>query len=508
MDAPTAMRATGTITTTAGEAEGVVRDGVISLKGLPFGADTSGAGRFRPPRAAAPWTGVRPALFYGPTAPQSPSTEGIIGRDGFAEDNFLLYRGSDGCIQDEDCLRLNAWAPVSASGPLPVMVYLHGGGFAFGSGNDLRAYDGANLARSRDVVVVTGNHRLNVLGYLDLASTGAPGWDSSVNLGMQDIVLMLEWVRDNIATVGGDPDNITVFGQSGGGGKVAALQSMPSAEGLFHKAIIQSGPGTAMQRDESRRLTSEVLERLEVDTANLAALADTDLPRLLTEVGGITCWAPCVDGEVIAEDFVGQPGAPRGGRSSRIPLLTGSNYNELTNAVDRPAERECTSDDVDAALEVRVGDQAGPLREAVERDHPGANPFAVRCAIEDGRWRAAAYAQYVSRADEGAPSYNYVFEYVPDVLDGRTGVYHSAEIAYVFNNATRCENQTGDTPGSRRMAELMSKAWAAFARTGSPSIPELPDWPSPAEERDVTMVFDEQPRLAKSLDAELIADAG
>src|SRR5438552_12119574 len=234
------------VETNAGKIRGFKRNGVYIFKGVPYGASTSGANRFMPPMKPAPWSGIRNALQYGRVCPNQDyahfNTDGknLANTD---EDAFVLHRGAAATIPGEDCLRLNLWTPeINASHKRPVMVYMHGGGFSAGSGHDLLSYDGESLARNHDVVVVTHNHRLNVYGYLNLANLGGGEYASSANVGMLDLVAVLEWVSDNVATFGGDPGSVTIFGQSGGGGKVVALMAMPAAKGLFHRAIVQSGP--------------------------------------------------------------------------------------------------------------------------------------------------------------------------------------------------------------------------------------------------------------------------
>jgi para-nitrobenzyl esterase len=237
------------VDTQAGRVGGYVHKGIYTFKGIPYGATTEGASRFVPPSKPASWTGVRSSRQFGHVAPQA-------ARTGWANDEESFMFSWDDGIQGEDCLRVNVWTPgIDDHGKRPVMVWLHGGGYAAGSGQELRSYDGENLARRGDVVVVTLNHRLNVLGYLDLSGYGDK-YAGSANAGMLDIVAALEWVRDNIAAFGGDPGRVTIFGQSGGGGKVSVLMGMPAAKGLFHRAIVESGSTLRVRTQESSRSCS------------------------------------------------------------------------------------------------------------------------------------------------------------------------------------------------------------------------------------------------------------
>src|SRR5580698_6596057 len=349
------------VETRAGKVRGALKRGVYQFKGLPYAADAGGAGRFQPPRPRQPWSHVRPTLSYGPVCPQG-------ARAAWANSEVaFLFDWNDG-FQGEDCLRLNIWTPRVSSGARPVMVWIHGGGYEFGSSQELPAYDGENLARRGDVVVVSINHRLGPLGYLNLTPFGGD-FAQSDNLGQLDIVAALEWVRDNIAAFGGDPGNVTVFGQSGGAAKINALMAMPCAKALFHKAILQSGSQLAVASPErAEALARLVLREAGLAPADATKLAEIPAERLIeaaaaagvalakeTDFGGGMPWQPWVDGEVIPEQ-TWTPDAPA--QSADIPILVGSTLFERPPSLGNPAGEEMSEAAMLEALGRMVGERA------------------------------------------------------------------------------------------------------------------------------------------------------
>lgn len=420
------------------------------------------------------------------------------------EDRFLLYRITE--RQAEDCLRLNVWTPeINGSRKRPVMVWLHGGGFTGHSGGGLLAYDGHNLAQRGDVVVVTNNHRLNMLGYLNLADAGGEKYAVSGNVGMLDIVVMLEWVRDNVSNFGGDPGNVTVFGQSGGGGKVSTLMAMPAAKGLFHRAVVQSGSTLRVADfEESAKLGHAFLAELNLSKSAIDKIQTMPLDVLYTasraaaaKLGGdgrapggrgaAVGFRPVVDGKVVlAHPF--DPAAPA--TSAHVPMLIGTNLNEFIHGVDQPGADTLTNEELLKRFTSQYGSKAQAIADSLRLEYPWAKPFDI-FSIAGNRVREPAATQARRKAAMGAaPAYVYLFGWQTPMLDGRPRAFHSCEISFVFNNADLCVNYSGGTPEALALSQKVSQAWVSFARTGNPNHSGLPKWAPVSDGKLPVMYFD------------------
>ena len=427
-----------------------------------------------------------------------------------------LYRmGSS--QRGEDCLRLNVWTPATiASGrKRPVMVYMHGGGYSGGSGDGLLSYDGENLARNHDVVVVTHNHRLNVFGFLNLSELGGDRYASSGNVGMLDNVAVLEWVRDNIANFGGDPGNVLIYGQSGGGGKVSTLMVMPSAKGLFHRVAVQSGSTLRSGSTEnSTKLAAAVLEELNLTKSQLEKIHDLPASALVTaqlaalrRVAGAgpfgapgRGWSPVMDGKIIpAHPF--DPSAPA--ISANVPMLIGTCLNEMVNGVDNPDVDSFDADELMKRVTQRHAGKSADIIAAYRREYPKESSFGLWAAISAANVRQNAVSQAERKAAQGgAPAYQYLYAWRTPVLDGRPGTFHSSEIAFVFDNADLCPRYSGGGSEALALSWKMGEAWAKFARDGNPGHRGLPEWPAYTAQKPATMIFDNQCRIKTDAEGE------
>src|SRR6202050_845451 len=478
-----------------GRVRGASADGVSTFKGIHYGANPEGAGRFLPPVAPQPSNAVAEALSYGDLAPQNLS--GATGSDIRIAMGDIFGPGK----VSEDCLILNVWTPSLTHGRRPVMVWLHGGGYTGGS-DGAPTYDGTNLARKQNLVVVGINHRLNVFGYLYLGEIGGPKYADSGNVGMLDCMLALEWVRDNIAHFGGDPNNVTIFGESGGGGKVSVLMAMPPAKGLIHKAIVESGSTLRVSTaDEADAAARKYLAQLKIAPDRVDDLQKVPMADMLAAMRAMTGpnsirLGPVVDGRSLPRQPF-DPDAPA--QSASIPMLIGNNGTESTLLIGMADASVFSLNETDMRTKLKAylhsTDDAklDALIATYKQNRPNATPSDIYFAVTTDRMmRMNAVTQAERKVAQGAaPAYMYIFAWQTPILGGKLRSPHAIELGFVFDNTDKTAVYTGAGAATAALAAKMSAAWAAFARTGNPNVPGLPHWPFYDTATRATMIFND-----------------
>jgi len=498
------------VNTTNGPTDGYWANGVIAYKGIRYGAPPTGPLRFMPPRKPAPWAKPADGMNFGPPAIQMAiGTAGEEPKTDLAKSLQTVYPTlAEVKIGSEDCLFLNVWTPFGKdghgdNGKRPVMVWLHGGGFAYGSGA-WPSYDGGNLAKKGDVVVVTLNHRLNAFGYLELGDIGGADFAKSGNVGMLDIVLALEWVRDNAAAFGGDPNNVTIFGESGGGAKVSTLMAMPSAHGLFHKAIVESGPGLkGVQKAAATQDAKDITAELKVsDVKALQAMPADQIVAAAKAVSArrgpgseIRFLAPVVDGDVLPSDPF-DPAAPA--MSANVPLIIGTNKDEMTLFMaGMPWFGKLTDDQLNAQAPMMAGPKAPALLAALRAAHPDYSPtyLMTELVTTTFMWDGSIKLAERKAAQKAAPVYMYNLRWETPIGGGIFKSPHTLEIPLVFDNEENSRALLGPGPDPQAVADQMSSAWIAFAKTGNPNNAAIPQWPAYNSAKRATMLFNVKSRV-------------
>ncbi|MFP5227843.1 MAG: carboxylesterase/lipase family protein [Acidobacteriota bacterium] len=496
-----------------GKVRGFLDGGVFTFKGVPYGQTTAGENRWLPARPPVAWTDEYPALIYGGNCPQRL-------HDWTGIEQCFIQDWDDG-YQSEDMLKLNIWTP-ALTGNRPVMFYIHGGGYSFGSSYELPSHEGAQMARHHDVVQVSVNHRLNILGFFDVSEIGGSAYEDSVNVGMTDLVAALRWVHENIANFGGNPDNVMIYGQSGGGSKVTTLMGMPSAADLFHRAAAQSGgggniPGKEQQREVARMVMknlglqpNDITSLQKMEWQQLVAAGDAAIAKINPPGRGLgpfapgpprAGWAPCVDDKIInLRSFY--DAAPAISRN--VPILIGSVTEEGNHMLSRPTEEEWHAN----LARVYGEDKATAIVATLRKAYPEKKiqTLSYMCSGTFGLNGLSMRNNVVKMAGlkyalKSAPAYTYYFKWQTPILDGLPGAWHTADLQFCFDNTKRCEQGTGNTPEAQALAKKMATAWANFARTGNPSQPGIA-WTPTNPDTNPTMIWDNACRMENDPEGE------
>lgn len=487
-----------------GKVKGFILRGINCYRGIPYGADTSGKNRFMPPRPPKPWTDILPTVWWGNTAPQI-----MDNRYANAYSSFVDHWNYDDV--SEDCLKLNIWTPAIDTKKRPVLVWLHGGGYTNGNGIEQDGYDGENLCRKGNVVFVSINHRLGPIGFSDLSIIGGSKYADSGNVGALDMVASLEWVHDNIANFGGDPGNVTIMGQSGGGAKVCVLAVMPKAKGLFHKAVALSGSTIkAMDQNLSQKLgeyilkeaglsTSEIDKLQEMPWKDYIILANKAAQKFAAENAGTGVrggFSPVADGTNIPK---GQFFSDATGLSSDIPMMINTNFHEWGMARTIPEMENITAEKAKEMLKERagfgggLGDKAGIVYDAYAKIYPNAKPIEIMTLVSSNRKGAIEIAN--AKAVQKAPVYLSWFGWQPPLFDKRMRAFHCLDICFWFANTDLMLTHTGGGKRPRTLSEKMSGTLLQFMKTGNPNKGGLPEWKAYTSAKGETMILNDQSEL-------------
>ena len=486
-----------------GKIRGFVLRGINQFLGIPYGADTSGKNRFMPPVKPAAWKEIKPCVWWGNTAPQI-----MEKRYANAYASFVDHWNYDDV--SEDCLKLNVWTPALDSGKRPVVVWLHGGGFTNGNAIEQDGYHGENLSRLGNIVFCSINHRLGPFGYSHLKAAG--GHPHSGNVGNLDMVAALEWVKNNIANFGGDPNNVTIIGQSGGGAKVTSLMNMPAAKGLFHKAVALSGTSlTGVNKEYAEKLGLKVMEEaglkpgeieklqqipwreyIDITTRAVEKFAE-EAKKMNISRGG---FSPVADGVTMNDQpFFSDPNH----FSADIPLIINTTFHESSPSRTDASLEEITLAGVIEKIKPRFGADAGKIVEAYSQNFPKAKPIEVWAMIMSNRKNAIAAAD-AKVSQRKAPVYVSWFGWQPPLFDGRMRAFHCDDICFWFYNTDLMITHTGGGKRPRALSSKMAKSFLSFIKTGNPNGGGLPNWKPYTKENGETMILDDTCQLVNNPD--------
>ncbi len=480
------------VETRYGKVQGYQQGAISVWKGIPFAQPPTGKLRFRAPQPPEPWTDLRQTTTFSPMAPQVPamgaSMVGALGAE----------RAADQRPMSEDCLYLNIWSPGADQEKRPVMVYIHGGAFTLGSASD-PWYDGTSFAANHNLVVVSLNYLLGILGFVSLQDLVGAEAGYTANCALLDQIAALEWVHENITAFGGDPDQVTVMGESAGAMSIGALLGMPAAHGLFRRAILQSGAaGDLPTRPQAAQVARALLARLGLETSQLAALAEVPVeallkiqPELGREFGGVRAYSPVIDGETLPQHPLAMIAQ---GSAAQVAILAGTNRDEW-----RLFAMLSGGPQVDAELLTQLfGEKAEQVLAAYTQARADqSEELAWVDLMSDLVFRVPAIRLAEGQVRQGAPVWMYRFDWESPAFGGVLGAAHAMDIPFVWNtlDAPLSRMFTGDSPDRQELADLMHAAWASFIRSGTPAAALLPAWPTYDLERRTTMIWSSDPHV-------------
>ncbi len=502
------------VTDTAyGKVRGYILNDVYHYLGMPYGAPTSGKNRFMPPQKPEAWGDeVFPALWWGNSAPQM--------LDGNYSNVYGAFR--DHWNYDdvsEDCLRINVFTPgISDNKKRPVLLWMHGGGFTAGNGIEHDGYHGENIAREGDIVFCSVNHRLGPMGFSNFAGVGGDKYKNSGNVGVMDLVAALEWIHENIENFGGDPGNVTIMGQSGGGAKVCTVSSMPSAKGLVHKAVVLSGASTQSgDKDYSEKIgeyilkeaglsASEIDKLQEMPWEEYYALANNAVAKLQAETGATGMrggFSPVMDGEIIPQHPYYPEANPN---AADIPMIICSTTNELGMPMADASMMNITLDEVPDMVRDRAGfssgygDKAEAVVEAYAKNFPDKKPIEIYSMVSSTRQSVVELAD--TKSKQAPPVYVAWFGWQPPLFDNRMGAFHCVDICFWFKNTDRMITHTGGGARPRALSDKMSGALLQFMKTGTPNGAGLPQWDAYTSENGELLFLDDECEMQNDPDRE------